>query len=92
MAERNPTTTDAPPAALRLSESLHRHHDRLYMLHTLAEAALQSLAPTTDTDTARAALTGMVEMLRADFDEILFLALRVGDLATTANATARSEG
>lgn len=77
-----------PNEAAYLSGRLHRHQDRLYMLHTLAEAALESLDPSTDTDTARATLTGMLEIVRADIDEVLFLALRVGDLATTTDTDA----
>ena len=76
-----------PNEAAYVSERLHRHYDRLYMLHTLAETALESLDYSTDTDIARAMLTGMLEMVRADLDEIVLLAKRAGDTTGTADTT-----
>ena len=77
-APTTPINTATPPRsaaakpneATRLSKRLGRHYDRLYLLSTLGHLAIESLDYNTDTDTARATLTGMVEMLASDFEEI----------------------
>jgi hypothetical protein len=79
-----------PNGAARLTKRLQLQYDRLYLLSTLGHLAIESLEYNTDTDTARAALTGMLEMLASDFEGFQSLMDLVG--ADTTQVTTAPAG